>query len=188
MIQNFITSIRPIQVLVMAFALVWGGCSNTEQVRSGDTREGMPDQESWGVTITLTDKVVKRALIRSGHLEKYQDRQYIMLDEGVEADFFDKNENHTTYLTALVAEVDEKSNFMVAIGNVVVVSDSGVTLFTDTLSWNNDTEQVFTDDPVMVTTENSDTLYGVGFESNIELNHWKILKPTGVMHEDKDEK
>lgn len=178
----------PMQALIMVFTLIGGSCSNSETVRSGSTREGMPDQESWGVTITLSDKGVKRAVIRSGHLVKYEERQYIYLNEGVEADFFDKSENHTTHLTSLVAEVNEKSNFMVAMGNVVVVSDSGVTLFTDTLSWNNATERVFTDDPVMVTTEDGDTLYGIGFESNIELNRWKILNPTGVMHEDEDEK
>ncbi|GIS47488.1 MAG: hypothetical protein Ct9H90mP20_1580 [Candidatus Neomarinimicrobiota bacterium] len=31
-------------------------------------------------------------------------------------------------------------------GNVVVVSDSGVTLYTDTLSWDNVDEKVFTDE------------------------------------------
>ena len=28
-----------------------------------------------------------------------------------------------------------------------------------------------------------DTLYGIGFESDIELNNWKILQPTGVFNE-----
>ena len=34
-------------------------------------------------------------------------------------------------------------------------------------------------------TEEQDTLYGIGFESDVELDNWKILKPTGVFHEDK---
>ena len=72
---------------------------------------------------------------------------------------------------------------MIAIGNVVVLSDSGVTLFTDTLSWDNIREKVYSDDEVIFITEEQDTLYGIGFESDVELDNWKILKPTGVFHD-----
>jgi hypothetical protein len=72
---------------------------------------------------------------------------------------------------------------LIAIGNVVVLSDSGVTLFTDTLSWDNLREKVYTDDEVIFITEEQDTLYGIGFESDVELKHKKILKPTGVFHD-----
>ena len=80
----------------------------------------------------------------------------------------------------------EDEDFLTAIGNVVVLSDSGVTLFTHTLSWDNLKEKVFTDDRVIFITEEQDTLYGIGFESDVELNNWKILKPTGVFHEDEE--
>ena len=84
--------------------------------------------------------------------------------------------------------LDEEEDFLIAIGNVVVVSDSGVTLFTDTLAWDNVKENVFTDDPVKFITDSQDTLYGIGFESDVELNNWKILNPTGVFHENENEK
>ena len=29
----------------------------------------------------------------------------------------------------------------------------------------------------------NDTLYGIGFESNVDLTHWKIKKPWGVSSE-----
>lgn len=146
----------------------------------GETREGLPDAESWNATITLTSEGAKRAVIRSGHLEKYQQRQYILLDQTVDADFYNNKEIYTSNLKSDVAEIDEAKDFLIAIGNVIVISDSGVTLFTDTLSWNNVEEQIFTDDSVIFITDQSDTLYGVGFKSDLELNNWEILKPTGV--------
>ena len=106
-----------------------------------------------------------------------------MLDQNVDADFFNEEEVFTTNLKSLVAEIDEEEDFLVAIGNVVVVTDSGVTLFTDTLSWDNQKEKVFTSDSVIFITEKKDTLYGIGFESDVELNNWKILQPTGVFNE-----
>ena len=158
-------------------------CKSNELQRSGETRQGRPDAESWNAVITLTNKGAKRGVIRSGHLEKYNDNEFILLDQNVDADFFNEEEVFTTNLKSLVAEIDEEEDFLVAIGNVVVVTDSGVTLFTDTLSWDNQKEKVFTFDSVIFITEKKDTLYGIGFESDIELNNWKILQPTGVFNE-----
>ena len=169
---------RCLFVLIFQFA-----CQSNELQRSGETRQGRPDAESWDAIITLTNKGAKRGVIRSGHLEKYNDNEFILLDQNVDADFFNEEEVFTTNLKSLVAEIDEEEDFLVAIGNVVVVTDSGVTLFTDTLSWDNQKEKVFTSDSVIFITENKDTLYGIGFESDIELNNWKILQPTGVFNE-----
>ena len=165
-------------LLIFLFA-----CQSNELQKSGQTRQGRPDAESWDAVITLTNKGAKRGVIRSGHLEKYNDNEFIMLDQNVDADFFNEEEVFTTNLKSLVAEIDEEEDFLVAIGNVVVVTDSGVTLFTDTLSWDNQKEKVFTSDSVVFITEKKDTLYGIGFESDIELNNWKILQPTGVFNE-----
>ena len=169
---------RCLFLLIFQFA-----CQSNELQRSGETRQGRPDAESWDAVITLTNKGAKRGVIRSGHLEKYNDNEFIMLDQNVDADFFNEEEVFTTNLKSLVAEIDEEEDFLVAIGNVVVVTDSGVTLFTDTLSWDNQKEKVFTSDSVIFITEKKDTLYGIGFESDIELNNWKILQPTGVFNE-----
>ena len=68
--------------------LLISGCQNTEIKKAGKTRDGLPDAESWKATITLTNKGSKRAVIKSGHLEKYQQRQYILLDQNVDANFF----------------------------------------------------------------------------------------------------
>ena len=167
-------------LFVLIFQLA---CQSNELQRSGETRQGRPDAESWDAVITLTNKGAKRGVIRSGHLEKYNDNEFIMLDQNVDADFFNEEEVFTTNLKSLVAEIDEEEDFLVAIGNVVVVTDSGVTLFTDTLSWDNQKEKVFTSDSVIFITEKKDTVYGIGFESDIELNNWKILQPTGVFNE-----
>ena len=165
------------------FLIFQFACQSNELQRSGETRQGRPDAESWDAVITLTNKGAKRGVIRSGHLEKYNDKEFILLDQNVDADFFNKEEVFTTNLKSLIAEIDEEEDFLVAIGNVVVVTDSGVTLFTDTLSWDNQKEKVFTFDSVIFITEKKDTLYGIGFESDIELNNWKILQPTGVFNE-----
>ena len=113
-------------------------------------------------------------------LEKYNQEQQIKLDQIVKVEIFDKKQNHVAVINSAKAEVDQKTNNMKAIGDVVAVSDSGITLYTDTLFWNAKKEQMNTKDSVMITTIEKDTLYGVGFESDSDLQNWKVLKPSGV--------
>ena len=165
--------------LIFIMAMVLTGCSS-ETSEEMESRQGRPDQESFGVTIILSNEGIMRAKVKSGHLEKYNEKEFVLLDSDVTVDFFDENERHTSNLTSLRAEVDQTSNNMKAIGNVVAVSDSGITLYTDTLIWNSKDEKMFTNDSIKITTTESDTLFGIGFESDSDLKNWKVLKPSGV--------
>jgi len=48
------------------------------------------------------------------------------------------------------------------------------------LQWIAEDEKLFTKDSIMITTLDSDTLYGRGFESNSDLENWRIINPSGV--------
>lgn len=162
-------------ILVVLFS----SCTK-QSVENMNSRDGLPDQESWGVNIILTDQGIMRAKVESGHLEKYNEKEFILLNNNVKVDFFDANENHTSVLTSQQAEVDQKSNDMQAFGNVVVVSDSGITLYSETLSWKSKDEKLQTKEEIMITTLDNDTLYGIGFESDSDLKNWQIIEPSGV--------
>ena len=156
--------------------------SSCSEERNSDlpSSEGLPDQESWGVTIIMTHEGLTKAKVKSGHLKKYNEEEHIILDQNVVVDFFDLQENHTSTLFSDKSEVNEKSNDMLAIGNVIAKSDSGITLFTERLQWIAEDEKLFTKDSIMITTHEKDTLFGKGFESNADLENWRILNPSGV--------
>ena len=158
---------------------IFSSCTK-QSVQDLPSRQGMPDQESWGVNIILTDQGMIRAKVMSGHLEKYNEKEFILLDSSVTVDFFDSEEKHTSVLTSNKAEVNQSSNDMKAIGNVVAVSDSGISLYSNTLLWDSKNEKLRTKDKIMITTLDEDTLYGIGFESDSDLENWKIINPSGV--------
>ncbi len=166
--------------LVLILMLIIAASCDKESLENVPSRDGMPDQESWGVNIILTDQGIIRAKVSSGHLEKYNEKKFIMLDSSVIVDFYDHKEQHTSVLYSDKAEVDQQSNDMKAIGNVVAVSDSGITLFSDNLIWDSKGERLHTKEEIMITTPEADTLYGVGFESDSDLKNWKIINPSGV--------
>ena len=154
-------------------------CVNSKKIELPSS-EGFADQESWGVTIFMTHEGRMRAKVSSGHLEKHNEKEFIILDSIVVVDFFDSEENHTSTLYSDKSEINEKSNDMLAVGNVIAKSDSGITLFTEKLQWIAENEKLFTRDSIMITTLDRDTLYGIGFESNSDLENWRIINPSGV--------
>ncbi len=173
------SKIEPV-VRLLTLAILWTACTSEETALTGESRRGKPDMESWGVTMTFTEQGKIRAIVKADHLQKFNDRQYAQLDGNIHIDFYDETETHTSLLLSEAAEVEETSNFMQAFGNVSVISDSGITLYSDTLSLDHNTGLIYTDDSVMITTTRQDTLYGVGFESDLKMESWTILKPSGV--------
>lgn len=98
----------------------------------------------------------------------------------VRADFFDDDGMHISQLLSDSAHIDQKTNNLYAYGNVKVVSDDSVKLFSKSILWDNHYKLITSHDSVMFTSADQDTMYGIGFESDMDLTKWKIKKPRGV--------
>ena len=171
-------------VITLIILMIMTLSCSEQLINDFQTKKGLPDQESWGVNIILTNEGVIRAKIASEHLEKYNEKKFISLDNNVVVDFYDNYERHSSTLTSDSAEVNQSANDMVASGNVVAVSDSGISLYTSKLLWDSSEEKLLTKEKIMVTTTDLDTIYGIGFESDSNLENWKIINPSGVTSKD----
>jgi LPS export ABC transporter protein LptC len=177
--NSLISVTRLVPFCILVFLTFFFGCSDVSDSEVLQSEKVYPDQESWNSEIVLTKDGRKRAIIVAGHLEKYNDRAEITLDGKVDVDFFDIEETHLSHLNSDSAKVYEKTNDMIAQGNVVVVSDSGVTLYTEELKWDSKREKIVSDVFVKLVTD-KDTLTGIGFESDSNLENWVIYNPSGV--------
>lgn len=139
-----------------------------------------PSQEGWQSELILSRAGKRQAVVRYGHMMKYDQRQIVLFDEGVEVDFYDEQGNHTSNLISERGEYREDTEDIFGQGHVVVKSDSGITLRTEVLKWDNRREKIISDTLVMVTTQDRDTLYGIGFESNADLTRRIFYKPWGA--------
>ena len=106
-----------------------------------------------------------------------------LLVGNVVVDFYNDEGDHISILYSDSARIDEQNNNLHANGNVYVVSDSGYTLTTSKILWDNRYEMIVAEDSVMFTHPAGDTLYGIGFESDIDLERFKIFKPFGIIRE-----
>jgi LPS export ABC transporter protein LptC len=155
------------------------GCNGTNSLppSTAITKE-FPDQESWNLVTRFTKEGVLNAIVEEGHMVKYGKRNMTFLSDHVKVDFYDEKGQHTTLLNSDSAILYSATNDMEAIGHVVVVSDSGMTLETERLRWDYNRQKIVSDDFVTIITP-SEILYGQGFESDRNLENYEIKRVRG---------
>ena len=115
-----------------------------------------------------------RASIQAPHLAKYDRERVSRMDGGVSVTFFGYGIGDTvSTLTSHKAEIDEGRRILTAIENVVLVSNRGSTLYTDTLRWEEETEMIQGPDSVRIESERG-TETGIGFEAKSDLSTWTL--------------
>ena len=122
-------------------------------------------------------KAVSKHLMKNGNEDA-------LLTGNVKADFYNDLGEHVSILYSDSAKINQRTNNLRATGNVHVESDSGFTLYANSILWDNQYKIIESKDSVMFTTIEGDTMYGVGFESDMDLTKWKIYKPNGVIKRD----
>lgn len=173
-------TIGVVLVFLQLVIVIHCGHNEKETIKVIQETDKYPTQEGWNSELYISKAGHPQAIVHYGHMTKYETPKVVYFDEGVEVDFYDEAGNHTSNLTSERGEYHEKSEDVVGIGNVVVVSDSGVTLMTEVIKWDNSREKILSDTMVTIITEEQDTLYGKGLESDPDLGHWVILKPWGI--------
>lgn len=176
--QQFI--IKLIVLLTTILILFYSGCSDQSvkpKVISIKTRE-LPDQESFNTKVVFSDSGIVKAILRAGHIAVYSSRNETLLDDGITVDFYDKEGNHTSVLTANRGRVDDVTQDLYAIGNVVARSDSGVVLKTEELKWVNAKRKIVTDKYVEITSP-TEEIRGYGLESDQSLKDYVIFRVSG---------
>jgi LPS export ABC transporter protein LptC len=168
------------KILYFGLAILLLGCRSQQQESVAPPNYDGPDQEGWNSRITVTSNGQVAAILQYSHMEKYSKRRETKFDGGIVVDFYNTEGKHASNLVAARGLLHEETNDVEALDNVVAVSDSGITLRTQRLRWDNTRQKIISNDFVTITTVDNDTLYGHGFQSDQNLKNWSILKPSGV--------
>ncbi len=137
------------------------------------------DHEIWSPKIVISRGEQVVITSSSEKLTKNNNEDAI-LSGSVITDFFNESGEHVSVLYSDTTAIDEYNNNFESYGHVTVKSDSGLTLKTNRIIYDNRYRVVTSKDSVMFTTSQLDTIYGVGFESDMDLTNWRIDKPSGV--------
>ena len=134
----------------------------------------VPDQIMENTTFTFTEEGVKSAVIYAKYVAVYE-KLDLKKAKGVRVDFYDKEGNHTSVLVADSGLIQEKKQNLEALGNVVVTTNEGIRLETQSLKWDPQKKKIVSDDFVKIT-KKEDVITGYGLETDEELKHFVIKR------------
>lgn len=139
-----------------------------------------PDQIANDVEVLFVDSSFTKAILIAKKARVYNDRYETFLDSSLKVTFFERNSSETSILTADSARIDDRTKNMLARGNVVVVAESkGRKLETEMLEWDNLRQKIYSTVFVTITTP-TEIINGFGFESDPNLNEYKINRVSGI--------
>jgi LPS export ABC transporter protein LptC len=164
--------------IIALVLLLASGCEDKIRPSMVPVRNEIPSQESWRSRVVFTDSARVNAILWAGHISVFQTGRYTLLDDSVHVDFFNERGEHSSILTARRGKVNDQTRDFEAYDSVVVVSDSGTTLKTDRLFWNNSDKTVHTDAFVDILSP-TEHIMGQGMVSDQGLKNYKIFKVTG---------
>ncbi|MFI5221715.1 MAG: LPS export ABC transporter periplasmic protein LptC [Bacteroidia bacterium] len=177
-------SIRKIQGLI--FFLLCAGfisCQNDiEKVRVMTEKNNLPVETGKTVQMNYTDSGYLKARVFAPLMERYanDEKNYTEMKKGLTAYFFNRNRKVESYLRSKYAIRYDRDRRMVARTDVVLVNYKGDTLNTEELNWDENTQRIFSDKAVRITTPD-EIIFGEGFESSTEFDRYKIFKIKGTI-------
>lgn len=96
--------------------------------------------------------------------------------------FYDKDGNEMSVLRADSGRINEKKYSMLATGDVVLESVNGDALYTNELLWDNNNETVSSNDTILFISHSGDSLSGIGFESDVNLENFLLIRKTSGVY------
>lgn len=132
------------------------------------------DQVMYGAHFNLTDAGLSRAELMSDTAYFFDDNTRIELRK-VETTFYTTSGARDAYLTSRRGTYNNRTNLMIARGDVVVITEEGRRLTTPELRYNQQSNEIASDS-AFVLTEPGRRLEGVGFRSDPNMQNIQILR------------
>jgi len=158
---------------------LFAGCSgdmDTAALMNSDTTR--PVQQLYNTRMRLFDLNGLSGILVSPRIDQYQSPDLVKMPLGFHLFAYDSLGNDEAEMVADTGYYMQRYQKIRATGHVRITNRDGLTLFTNSLYWDQRRERITTEDSVRFVTD-QDTLYGVGFESARDLSWWEIKQTTG---------
>jgi len=165
-------------IALLTAAALLTGCEEKLRPALVAVQHEIPSQESWNSRVVFSDSARVKAILWAGHISMFSAGRYTLLDDSIHVDFYNDAGEHTSSMTARRGRVNDATRDFEAYENVVVVSDSGTTLKTEQLFWNNNDRTVHTDAFVDILSP-TEHIMGTGLISDQSLKNYRIFRVTG---------
>lgn len=182
-----VTMLRRCWPLLVVCSL--SACKNDlDQLAQVDMDAAAPDRVTTQAEYFYSDSGIVRNRLRAGKVEEYmaEERQKTVMSDGVELVFFNPDGGQGSVLTARQGLIKPKNNRMEVRDHVVFTNMRGERLETEHLVWSQDSDRVWTDQPVKIIRA-QDILYGQGLDANEDFSRYTIRRLTGTLYVDPED-
>ncbi|MBI1183388.1 LPS export ABC transporter periplasmic protein LptC [bacterium] len=170
------------------FALVACEENDLNQVASLSNEKDLPVVVMENAEIEFTDSAMLKAIISAGLVETYMfyndnnevTDQKLVMSNGVDARFFNKEGVENSAMTSNSAIRFEKDKKTEIEGNVKVVNIKGDSLSTEYLLWDENNNTISSDRKVRVKTDD-EIIFAEGFTSDANFQEYTFKKVTGTI-------
>jgi LPS export ABC transporter protein LptC len=161
---------------------------NIEQIKAFSHPPGSPEVVAENLDLHYSDSTIIRFRLQCAKLLIFQDEEepYKEFPNGFKIEQFDRNKKITSSIEASYGKYFEKKELWEAKQNVVAVTQNGDTLKTELLYWDEKKEIIYSDQFIKIIRKDK-IMTGIGFESDMQMKKWKILKPRGPITIEVDE-
>jgi LPS export ABC transporter protein LptC len=148
------------------------GCERDSGSSEERTYKETPDQEVGNFSLTESVEGTKKWTLRAEWASIFNESAKVHA-KIVRIDFFREDGTRFSELKADSGILSQDNNDMEALGRVLVRTEDGITLETESLRWLNTVQQIVSEDFVKIT-QGRDVLTGVGLVSDASLNEFEI--------------
>lgn len=169
--------------------LLVASCNNRiSEAMEGEGTEILPVNTTYNAVITYTNNGIVTSKLYSPQIEQYltKDTSYIIMRKGFKAQFFDSLGNYTSELRAAKGVYYDRQKIMVGEKKVNFKNLKGENLFTDKLTWYQDSARIVTQSPVKIYRPTG-VIYGQGLEAAEDFSNYSIHKITGTVYVQDDD-
>jgi len=160
--------------LLIGLALPLGSCQKGGQGEGSIGAADVPDQEFSDFTTVESDSGLVRWVLKAPVARMYSARKLLAADDP-RIEFFDKEGRRTSVLTSNKGEYNQVTHDLTALGNVVITSQEGYVLETESLVWVEKLGKMHSEDFVKFI-RGRDVLTGYGLLSDPELKNVEIQR------------
>lgn len=156
--------------------------NNIDKIRSFSHPPGSPSLIANNIELIYSDSAKINFMLNAQLVKIFDniDDPYKEFPEGFIIQQFNTNNEITSYIKADYGKYYEKKSIWEARQNVVAVTETNDSLLTDILFWNEEKNKIYSDQFVKFI-KNEDIITGIGFESDLQMQKWKIKEIKGTI-------
>ena len=174
---------------LLGAAILFSGCENDlETIKAFTSPKDLPVLYAEEYKSTSIDSGQVRNYLEAPVIQQFESDggPYVEFPKGVVLNEYDSHNKIISSITADYAKQFTKEKKWEAKNNVIAVNDKGDTLKTEHLIWEEKTGKIYSDRYVKFVRDDK-IIHGNGFESDQNMDNWRINEVKGTIYIDLDE-